>query len=77
MQGGNDRAQVGITAALAIAIHGSLYLDCATFNGCQRISYCEIAIVVRMDAQRTTELDINRFNDGRNFRWQRAAVSIA
>ncbi|MNZ65006.1 hypothetical protein D3C78_831870 [compost metagenome] len=73
----NDRAEVGIAAAFSIAVNGALYLTGAGLNGCQGVCYGQLAVIMRMNTDRSTKLVINSRHDFMNFSGHRAAVRIA
>ena len=50
LQVGDDRAQIGVAAALAIAVHAALHVRGALLHGRERIGHGHIGIVMRMDA---------------------------
>ena len=51
-QVGDDRDQVGIAAAFAEAVDRALHVDGAGVDGGQRIGDGQVAVVVRVDAER-------------------------
>ena len=53
LQVGDDRAQVGVAAALAVAVDRALHLDRALAHRRQRVGHGAFAVVVGVDAERS------------------------
>ena len=54
-QVGDDRCQVGIAAALAIAVHAALHVGGAGLHGGQGVGHGHVGIVVGVDADHAVE----------------------
>ncbi len=52
---GDDRHDVGVAAALAIAVDAALHVRAAGFHRGDGIGHCDVAIVVRVDADHAVE----------------------
>ena len=74
---GDDAGQVGVAAALAIAVHAALYVGGAGFDGGQGVGDGEIAIVVGVDADDAIEAAADFGDDFDETRGDRAAVGVA
>ena len=54
-QVGDDGAEVGVAAALAVSVDAALHVRGAGFHRSQCIGHCHVGIVVGMDAQDAIE----------------------
>ena len=52
---GDDRGQIGVAAALAVAVDAALDVRETLLDGGQRVGDAEIGIVMRMDAEHAVE----------------------
>ena len=77
LQRRDDGAEVGVTAALAVAVHGALHLDGALLDGGQRVGHGALAVVVGMDAERVGDGCLHRPDHLGDLPGQRAAVGVA
>ena len=74
----DDRAQVGIPAALAVAVEGALNVRRAGLHGNQRVSHGKLGIVVRVDANPGLGESLSdRVHGLRKHVGQRAAICVA
>ena len=77
-QVGDDRAQVGVAAALAVAVHAALHVRGALFDGGERVGHRQVGIVMRVDADDAVEpLAALRRRSPRSPPVMRAAVGVA
>ena len=76
-QVGQDGAQVGVAAALAIAVKRSLHLHRAPLHGHEGIGHAHASIVVRVDAKGQRNPLGNLFDDLAHLASQGTAISIA
>ena len=74
---GDDRDQIGVAAALAIAVHAALHVRAAGFDGGDGIGHRHIAIVVGMDADDAVEALADFRDDFHDAMRQVAAVGVA
>ncbi len=65
LQVGDERAQVGVAAAFAVAVDGALHLDAAGAHRRDRVGHGAFAVVVGVDAQRVVD---GRFHHARRYR---------
>ena len=54
-QVGDDGGQIGVAAALAVAVHAALHVGGAGFDGGQGVGHGEVGIVVGVDADDAVE----------------------
>ena len=74
---GDDAGEVGVAAALAVAVHAALDMGGAGFDGGQGVGDGEIAIVVGVDADDAIETAADFGDDFDEARGDGAAVGIA
>ena len=75
---GNDRTEVGVAAALAVAVHGALDLHRALAHGLQGVGHGQFAVVVGVDAEAGLgQLFTDGFHDGGDLSGQAATVGVA
>ena len=55
LQIGDDRNQIGVAAALAVAVHAALHVRAAGFDGGDRVGHRDVGVVVRVDAEHAVE----------------------
>ena len=77
LEGRDDGAQVGVAAALAIAVDGPLDMDNPRFDGHQRVGYRHLAVIVGVDAQGRRRRLLHLDDDGSDGGGQGSAVGIA
>ena len=76
-QVGDDGAEIGVAAALAIAVHAALHVREPCFHRGQRIGHGHIGIVMRVDAEHAVEALAHLGADLRQPAGQRAAIGVA
>ena len=76
-QVGDDGDEVGVAAALAVAVHSALHLGCAGAHGGEGAGDRHVNIVVRVDAQRRIAAAANLMHRGRYVVRQHAPVGVA
>jgi hypothetical protein len=74
---GDDGGQVGVAAALAVAVHAALHVRGAGFHRGHGVGHRQIRIVVRVDADDAIEALAHFGDDLRQPPGERAAVGVA
>src|ERR1017187_6106712 len=74
---GDDTSEIGVAAALAVAVHAALYVSGASFDSGQGVGDGEIAIVVDVDADDAVETRADFGDDFGEARGDGAAVGVA
>ena len=77
LQIGDDGAEIGVAAALAVSVDAALHVRGAGFHGGQRVGHRHVGIVVGVDAQDAVEALAHFGEDLDQAAGERAAVGIA
>ena len=77
LQIGDDRAEIGVAAALAEAVDGPLHLHGARLDRGERVGDRELGVVVAVDAERDADARRARRASRRRLRGHAAAAGVA
>src|SRR6266702_1949567 len=72
----DNRAEIGVAAALAETVDGALYLDDALFDRDHGVGYRTFAIVMGVNAERGLDMLLNRLDDFGDLERHRSAVGV-